>query len=100
METPDYTQTELDISDMELTELPDDLYLYPHLQILKCYENNLTQCDNLPQSLKILECWYNKITQLNNLPTGLDYLNCADNPLEYNFEPTLENIRNYVASLG
>ena len=46
---------------------------------------------------KILYCKYNKITQLNNLPIGLDYLNCADNPLEYNFHPTLILIRNYLA---
>ena len=41
----------------------------------------------------------NNIKTLNNLPEGLIKLECYGNPLEYNFEPTLENIRNYLASM-
>ena len=42
----------------------------------------------------------NKITKLNNLPQSLKELACGGNPLQYDFEPTLENIRNYLSSIG
>ena len=75
---PDYTFTKLDICNKGLTQLPDDIHLYTNLQKLNCS--------------------YNKITQLDNLPQGLKELYCCDNPLQYDFEPTLENIKKYNAS--
>ena len=75
METPDYTRTLLNISAKKLNELPDDLHLYTHLEKLLCLKNNLTHCNNLPPSLKVLSCY--------------------GNPFEYDFEPTLEHIREY-----
>ena len=74
----DYTITVLDISNRELTKLPDDIDKY----------NNL----------KELICSHNKITSLDNPPPKLEVLYCGGNPLKYDFEPTLENIRNYNAS--
>lgn len=50
----DYTVEELDLSDRELTKLPDDISKYTNLKILYCYYNKLTQLDNLPDSLEIL----------------------------------------------
>ena len=68
------TITELNLSYNGLTELPD----------LSKYTN-----------LKMLYCHYNKLTNLDNLPSTLTYLNCSNNPFNYNFELTLENIRKY-----
>ena len=75
---PDYTITELNISWTGLINLPDDIDKYTNLEKLYCN--------------------YNKITRLDNLPTNLEKLYCYGNPLKYDFEPTLENIRNYNAS--
>ena len=119
METPDYSKTKLNICGKGLTELPADIHLYTHLEELFCDDNKLIDCDNLPQSLKELVChnnkltqldnlppnleklycWYNQITKLNNLPQSLKVLSCDKNPLQYNFEPTLENIRSYITSI-
>ena len=60
--------------------------------------NYITNLDNLPLNIEILNCDHNKITKLNNLPQSLHTLCCFGNPLEYDFEPTLENIRSYIAS--
>jgi len=60
--------TELDLSNKGLTKLPD----------LSIYSN-----------LKILNCSYNQITSLDNLPLTLTELYCSNNPLIYNFKPTL-----------
>ena len=95
MSIPDYTITELDLSNKRLTKLPDDIYKYTNLQKLNCSCNNLTSLDNLPINLQILYCGGNKITSLDNLPVNLQELWCYNNPFKYDFEPSLENIRNY-----
>mgnify|MGYP003346258251 CR=1 FL=1 len=98
-ECPDlsrYTKIrKLDISSNKITNLD---YLPSTLEELNCNYNKITQLDNLPCNLKELECNYNKIKHLDNLPLSLKELGCIDNPLEYNFKPTLENIRNYNAN--
>ena len=114
----DYSITELDISNKDLTELPKDIAKYTNLKILNCSFNQITSLDNLPLRLEILYCWNNNITSLDNLPPTLKELNCSynqiinldnlppslkvlycyQNPFTYDFEPSLENIRNYNAS--
>ena len=114
----DYTITDLDISEQELTHLPFDIDNYTNLKILNCEKNELTSLDNLPQSLETLDsgynkltnldnlppnlvelnCRYNKLTSLDNLPTNLQKLDYCGNPLTYDFEPTLDNIRKYNAT--
>ena len=74
----DYSITELDISKKKLTKLQDDIDKYTNLKNLRCSWNKLTSLDNLPPNLKILIC--------------------SNNPLIYDFEPTLENIRKYNAA--
>ena len=105
---------ELDLSEQNLRILPDlSLYvnlkklycgenyiisldnLPPNLKILYCSDNNLTNLDNLPSNLEELYCCYDNITSLDNLPKNLKKLECSGNPLNYDFEPTLENIRKY-----
>ena len=69
--------TELDLSNKGLTKLPDDIHKYINLKTLNCASN--------------------QITSLNNLPPALKELYCECNPLLYDFELTLENIRKYNA---
>ena len=137
MSDPDYTITELSVCISKLSNLPDDIIKYTNLKKLICDYNEITQCDNLPQTLEILECGNNyitqldnlppnlielncadnqisqldnlpqslkklnctnnQITQLNNLPQSLELLNCNNNPFIYDFEPSIKNIRKYIA---
>ena len=114
----DYALTTLNISDNNLTELPNNINKYTNLKILNCSciffsnldnipqsletlyctNNKLSNLNNLPETLIELNCSSNKLTQLDNLPQSLKILNCFYNPLKYNFEPSLENIRNYNLS--
>jgi len=73
--------------------------LPPAINIVYCYENRLTQLDNLHHTqIKWLDCCENQIARLDNLPDTVESLDCRNNPQEYEFEPTLENIRAYCAS--
>ena len=94
----DNSITKLNISIKRLTQLPDDIGKYTNLQILDCRDNKLTSLDNLPPSLQELNCDCNYISNLDNLPNNLQELDCGNNPLKYDFEPTLKNIRNYNAA--
>jgi Leucine-rich repeat (LRR) protein len=68
--------TTLDISDKELTELP--------YWVSECKKLKKLNCDN------------NQITQIDNLPSKIEELYYNNNPLKYDFVPTLKNIRNYI----
>jgi len=59
----DYTVTKLDLSEQNLQVLPD-LSLYTNLQILCCFNNQLTSLDNLPPTLQELYCWDNQLTRI------------------------------------
>ncbi len=72
--------TELNLSYLELTSLPD--YLPAGLQELRCDGNQLTGLPSvLPAGLQMLNCSYNQLTGLPSLPTGLQELFCGDNQL-------------------
>ncbi|MET4860603.1 NEL-type E3 ubiquitin ligase domain-containing protein [Morganella morganii] len=92
--------TELNLSNLELTSLPD--YLPAGLQELRCDGNQLTvlpalpaglqklTCSEtpltclpseLPAGLQKLSCNYNQLTSLPPLPTGLQKLGCYHNQL-------------------
>ena len=78
MEDIDYSNIiELDLSNKQLNALPD-LSKYTNLEILNCYNNNLTSLDNLPTTLKKLNCNHNNITNLDNLPPNLKKLKCSN----------------------
>ena len=55
-------------------------------------------------TITILDISHQELTELTELPDDIDkYTNlktliCWNNPLKYNFAPTLENIRNYNSS--
>ena len=70
----DYSRIKLDLYSKNLTKLPDDITKYINLIELNCSNN--------------------KITSLDNLPPGLQKLDCINNPLQYDFAPTIENIKN------
>ena len=70
--------TELDISDKNLTQLPD-LSRFTNLQILKCHKNKITVLPKLPDKLTRLICYSNEITELPELPTHLHTLLCDYN---------------------
>ena len=109
--------TLLDLSNKQLDVLPD-LSMYTNLKkiicsnnhitslddlpsglkVLYCTDNQITSLNNLPASLEVLSCSYNKLTLLDNLPHSLVELYCYGNPFIYDFNPTLENIRNYNAT--
>ena len=75
---PKYNKKKLDLIDEKLIKLPDDIDKYTNLKQLDCRDNKITSLDNLPPKLTLLHCIFN--------------------PFKYDFEPTLENIRNYNAS--
>jgi len=74
--------TTLSLSDLGLTELPDNLP--DTLTYLDCSGNNIKSLpDNLPDTLENLLCLDNKLLKLpNKLPKSLRYLNCSCNHIE------------------
>ena len=63
-----------------LSKLPD-LTRFIKLKTLDCYNNQLTELNNLPESLTELYCGSNRLTTLNNLPNTLTKLYCMNNRL-------------------
>ena len=84
---------ELDVSNKNLSELPD-ISRFTKLQKLSCYNNQITQLDNLPNSLEELYCDNNQITQLDNLPNSLQRLFCTNNQITQ-----LDNLPNLLQTL-
>ena len=80
---------------IELTNLPNTLVR------LYCWHNKITKLSNLPNALNILYCSNNKLTELTNLPSTLIILYCIDNKLTKlaNLPDTLKNLRCYNNNL-
>jgi Leucine-rich repeat (LRR) protein len=76
MSIPDYTITELDLSSKGSPNLSNDVYKYINLQELYCWNNKITNLDNLPPNIQLLYCHINKLTSLDNLPYNLQKLDC------------------------
>ena len=85
--------TLLDLSNRNLTKLPN-ISRFIKLEILYCNNNQITQLDNLPNTLKILFCYSNQITQLDNLPNSLQSLDCS-----YDQITQLDNLPNSLKEL-
>jgi Leucine-rich repeat (LRR) protein len=62
---------------IELPDLPDEL------ELLWCYNNNLTYIPELPKSLLMLRCNDNKLIELPELPESLEYLDGDNNNIKY-----------------
>jgi hypothetical protein len=97
--------TYLDISRMELKELPNNLPT--ELTTLNCSNNLITKLENLPDNLTYFFCHNNKITKLENLPINLIHLRCNDNKYlhiseinaqKYDLEET-PNYENYISKI-
>jgi Leucine-rich repeat (LRR) protein len=86
----DYSVTELNLSNRNLTELPD-LSNYRNLQILYCDNNQITSLQT-PMASTVPP--QGGIT--DHLPVTLQQLRCEDNPIlsNYNYPITIENNNN------
>ena len=84
---------ELDLSNLELTEIPGDLF-YLDVRYLNLDDNEITRIDHLPRKLISLSCQNNGLEKLGKLPKELEVLNLRNNDLEY-----LPRLPNYLDSL-
>ncbi len=91
---------ELDLSDRNLTELPNLIRFYkltrlnismnklkelinipPRLKELNCSNNNIINIVSLPLSLEVFNCQFNKLKELPTLPNTLKVFNCSYNEI-------------------
>jgi len=71
----------LNCSGNQITQIP---FILPNfLRIFYCYNNKITQIPNtLPNSLQLFDCSFNKITQFpNTLPDFLQKFDCSNNKI-------------------
>ena len=61
----------------EITKLDD----YNEIIYINCWNNNLRELPQLPNSLTHLYCAYNNLKELPELPNSLEYLYCRNNPI-------------------
>jgi Leucine-rich repeat (LRR) protein len=75
--------TEVDISNNNLTKIPNWINECNNLLTLQCNNNQITQIpDTLPDSLQIFDCRCNKITQIPyTLPNSLQEFYCSHNQI-------------------
>jgi len=93
---PDYTITELNISNQGLSKLPDDIHKYTNLKTLYCGNNKITSLDNLPQGLLELNCSHNQLIHLDNIPLSIEKLWCGGNRFIYDFDVCITNLKTYI----
>mgnify|MGYP004000947719 CR=1 FL=1 len=72
----------LDISNMELSDLPLELKDANCIEILKCDNNKIKKIENIPSSVKSLSLSNNKIEVIENLNTSLDILFISNNKIK------------------
>ncbi len=65
--------TSLNITGRNIVSI-EGIQVFTNLQILDCYENDLTFLPPLPASLTNLDCSWNQLTSLPSLPTSLTWL--------------------------
>jgi len=72
----------LSISNESLEEIPDISFL-TNIEIIDCYENNLSKLPKLPDNLTSINCYTNNLIKLPNLSNfiNLRFLNCGYNRL-------------------
>lgn len=68
------------------------------LKVLRCNNCGIRTLNNLPDSIIQLYCHDNEINKFDKLPSNLKILCCVNNPLEYNFQPTIRNIKQFLSS--
>jgi len=82
--------TNIDVSGKNIDFLPD-LTRFTKLELLFCYDNQLTCLPTLPPTLKSLYCSKNKLSSLPELPDSLENLCCSNNHLTF-LPPLPDNI--------
>ncbi len=85
--------TEININSKKIEGILD-FSRFTKLINLNCDSNNISNLDNLPNSLIKLNCRFNKITNLDNLPNSLTKLDCS-----YNKITSLNNLPNSLIEL-
>jgi hypothetical protein len=73
--------TTIDLSSMNLTEIPN-LNKFTKITNLDCSCNQLKELKNLPNTLETLKCNNNQFKELKDLPNTLQSLCCNDNQLK------------------
>ena len=71
---------DLDLSDMELTKLPD-LSTVMIMGRFDCSHNNLTNLAGGPVAASVYDCSYNQLKTLRYAPKKVDVFDCAGNKL-------------------
>jgi Leucine-rich repeat (LRR) protein len=74
-----FTPTDLDLSKLELTEIPKNLS--KKIKYLNCADNKITKIENLPEELEVFICDNNQITKIENLPPNLKMIFCSFNKI-------------------
>lgn len=74
----------INCSNNNITDVDD---LPNTIEELDCSYNDIEKLDNLPENLIKLYCHNNEIIELNNLPSKIKYLGCSDNKIK-----SLENL--------
>lgn len=84
--------TELNLSYLELTSLPD--YLPAGLQELRCDGNQLTSLPPLPTGLQTLRCNHNQLTTLPGIAglVWVTHISVSGNPLSAHTRRYLETL--------
>jgi Leucine-rich repeat (LRR) protein len=75
--------------------------LHKNLEILFCYNNQLTYLPSLPKTLKTLTCFNNQLNYLPTLPVNIQELTVYYNPIyEIVNSDTLFQIKNNIRILN
>jgi len=69
--------TEIDLSSMRLTRLPEYIFECKNLTTLDISHNFIRTLTNLPDTLLSLNCSHNPIRTLSTFPKSLYFLNCS-----------------------
>jgi Leucine-rich repeat (LRR) protein len=72
---------ELNLSNNDLTTIPDSIKNLTNLEILYLTSNKITKIENLPPNIIELYLENNEITKIENLPVDLERLNLASNKI-------------------
>jgi Leucine-rich repeat (LRR) protein len=73
----------INISNKQLTYIPDSICRFKQLKVLYCHRNFLRAIPPLPSSLRELYCSNNQIRELPELPEGLIRLSCGQNEISF-----------------
>jgi len=74
------TRTDLSVSNAGISDL-SGVQFFDALEVLECFNNQLTSLPSLPNSIRVLQCDFNQLMNLSPLPSSLEVLWCTNNQL-------------------